>query len=408
MQQSLATNEATEPRQRPRRASGGSELAPALRGGASGGSDTAPALRGGAPLLRVRCRCTSEQEFVQRYAADVCAGGMFLRTQRALPAGARVRFELLLQNGRCALGGVGRVAWVRETEREQQRPGGAGIAFERLRRGDRAVIERMDAVRGDLPSRFEQPDAPAFVRPAGPDLAKTLFADLGVRSDIEPGASAFLSADLSHELGEGGWQLGARASSAEHPIADLAEQLEPVSQSELEADEPEVDVELVARPATEPPTAHSTVRPSPANTAAPQSVSAVYAVSPDSAVSLALARNAVKVATGTHAPARSAASLRARVDRVSKPTRPVANPVPTRRGPMPVVAAPAPAVQAPTAVPAAQSQPSLSVTARVSTRRRASTLPLAAALTTVIVLAIAVTYLALTDQLGHVLRAIGL
>jgi hypothetical protein len=50
----------------------------------------------------------------------------------------------------------------------------------------------------------------------------------------------------------------------------------------------------------------------------------------------------------------------------------------------------------------------LSTTTRIPARRRASTAPVAIALTTIIILAVAVTYLSLTDQLAHLLHAIGL
>lgn len=216
---------------------------------------------------------------MQRYAADVSARGMFLRTGRQLPLGARVRFELVLQSGRCALGGVGRVAWLRAAEPALGRVAGAGLAFERLRRGDRAVIERMDAARAGALSRFDQPDEgtddPGVEPPQGAQLAKLLFEDLGARSESEPAVSAFLSADLSSELGNGGWRYGSRSGSAE-VVADLAEQLEPgaepseqrADQNDEQNDAPqrgrgELEVELGRAPASEPPVAHSTVRPAP-------------------------------------------------------------------------------------------------------------------------------------------------
>jgi uncharacterized protein (TIGR02266 family) len=220
--------------------------------------------------LRVRCGCATEQEFVQRYATDISARGMFLRTGRQLPLGARVRFELVLQSGRCALGGVGRVAWLRAAEPALGRAAGAGVAFERLRRGDRAVIERMDLARGSAPSRFDQPDEPALGAsrsepPRGALLAKLLFADLGSRGESEPGASAFLSADLSTELGDGGWRYGGRSGSAD-VVADLAEQLEPGAEPREPAADPaaELAVEFSPAPQTDASSPqHSTVRPAP-------------------------------------------------------------------------------------------------------------------------------------------------
>src|SRR5690348_15850599 len=94
-----------------------------------------------APLVRITSRCATEREYVEQYAADVCARGIFLRTAAPMPIGTRVRFEVLLRGGRCALGGVGRVVWSREAHEDVSGRAGFGIAFERLRRGDRAFIE---------------------------------------------------------------------------------------------------------------------------------------------------------------------------------------------------------------------------------------------------------------------------
>ena len=320
----------------------------------------------------------------------------------------------------------------------------------------------MDVLRGSGPSRFEQPAALHVQPPAGADLAKTLFADLAARVDTEPGATAFLSADLSGELGDGGWQLGLRSDNAEHPVADLAEQLEPSSERDAadEADDeaeaapepaelapaPEADVELVAPPPPrEPAAGHSTVRPSPLSGSAKRrpakalrsalaqvaaratsplapvnSPSAVYAVSADSVVSLALARSAVNAVRAPQAPVVPAAIAPAAVARepvakisVVEPVRPVA-PAPLRRRPVapaPLrrkpVAVSAPAANPAPAVPAAPPTPSLAPVIRVP-RRRGSTIALATALTTVILLSAAVAYLSLTDQLPRVLHAIGL
>jgi uncharacterized protein (TIGR02266 family) len=480
--------------------------------------------------LRVRCGCANEQEFVQRYAADICARGMFLRTARQLPLGARVRFELVLQSGRCALGGVGRVAWLRAADPALGRAAGAGVAFERLRRGDRAVIERMDLARGNAPSRFEAPeerlgrgsaDAEGLRGPRGAQLAKLLFEDLGPRSESEPGVSAFLSADLSSELGDGGWRFGSRPGSPE-VVADLAEQLEPGAEMR-EADElageqsddgAELEVELSAVRPSDAPVAHSTVRPAPiaavplraapnavpANRARPTTAPALRAriqalraaesapaaavarppapsVAPDepsahsiSAVAIVASDSESRAASGAapsvvpvtdvpgaaRAPTTpeladvpSAARARARSTRAPRSARRAAADLGGRSGSegktrsasvehaavsialaraavelagAPVASSSPTVVPATTAVPAAGAlvtavtpptlapagEAALTPSAGPARKRGASTWPLAIALSTVIVLASVVTYLALSDQLPRVLAQLGL
>ena len=418
--------------------------------------------------LRVRCSCATEPEFVQRYAADISARGMFLRTGQQLPLGARVRFELLLQSGRCALGGVGRVAWLRAADPALGRGAGAAIAFERLRRGDRAVIERMDLTRGELPSRFDQPDLPlATEAPRGVELAKLLFADLGGRPDD---SSAFLSADLSTELGDGGWKHG-RPANAEL-VADLAEQLEPGldgrESARTSGGEEELDVELCAsRFEPEPGDAeaqpqHSTVRPaalSPVQgrpsrpTPAPALRARIQALRPaansggtaPAADGTIQEPRAQRSARGAHRPQLAAkrsapvdrdvstdtleraagvpaALARAAVELAGAPPSAVSataasatapasasvSPSHATAAPAPARPVPAPAAQAAAASPVAASTAPAAVAAPAAPRpRRSSSWPVGIMLCVIIIAASAVTYLALSDQLPSALSLFG-
>jgi uncharacterized protein (TIGR02266 family) len=444
------------------RATSDTVAAPALRGGAASARRASPRT-----TLRVRCSCASEQEFVQRYAADISPRGMFLRTAQQLPLGARVRFELLLQSGRCALGGVGRVSWLRAAEPALGRGAGAGVAFERLRRGDRAVIERMDLARGSAPSRFDQPpDGDSAVRvgrtaqpPSGVELAKLLFEDLGVRSESDAGTSAFLSADLSTELGDGGWRFGVRGANGEL-VADLAEELEPGA--EPRGDELEVEVQGdQAEPGDEraqtEAALHSTVRPAPLPHAAQHPTPApADGTAPAQRSGAALrARIQALRAPGSQPPAARVARSVARSPRSARERavgRPAAAPVDRNvsaaalertasvpaalaraavelANAAPVAAPPAAPAQPPAAPPVAITPPASAMpaaaaapaapapaaaalpvaTAAAATRkRRRSTWPLALALSAIIIVASAVTYLALTDQLPRVLAMLGL
>jgi len=215
----------------------------------------------GIPTLRVRTSCEHTVALVERYARDISPSGVFVRTRDTLPLGAMVRFEYLLADGRCALAGDGRVAF-RRTEAEVGAASvGVGIAFERLRQGDRAVVERMNAARAGVPSRFERPGT-SSVPPRSPLRADALFADVKIASaDAAESMAAYLSADLTTDLptvrppSSMPAPTSAPAARLEGPLGwsgDLADRLEPTRASALDsvdADATPAFVPLEARPA---------------------------------------------------------------------------------------------------------------------------------------------------------------
>ena len=152
-------------------------------------------------MIRVRTRCEHVTALVQRYARDVENDGLFVRTPERFVPGAPVRFEYLLSDGSCALAGEGRVAFVRGESEVAAAAVGIGIAIDRLRHGDRAVVERMCAARAGLPSRFERPDAPGPVSSRPPLRADALFGDVKIgRGEAPAAVEALLSADLTSDL----------------------------------------------------------------------------------------------------------------------------------------------------------------------------------------------------------------
>jgi Tfp pilus assembly protein PilZ len=208
----------------------------------------------GVRTLRVLTPCDGALSLVERYARDVSGAGLFVRTREAFEVGAAVRFEYLLADGRCALAGEGRVAFLRAEGERGARSAGVGVAIDKLRKGDRAVVERMTAARAGAPSRFEHPEGPPSTMPPPPEPAPlrpdALFADVKLGgANVPPEVAAYLSADLTTDLptirppvsgAAPGWLAEAP------PSADLADQLEPSPAergASLDATEADADVD---------------------------------------------------------------------------------------------------------------------------------------------------------------------
>ena len=83
--------------------------------------------------LRIRLTCQSVSEFLDRHAADVSRGGIFVRHPEVLPVGRAVRLDLQLADASALLTGEGTIFWTREADptRAESEPG-MGIRFTRL------------------------------------------------------------------------------------------------------------------------------------------------------------------------------------------------------------------------------------------------------------------------------------
>jgi uncharacterized protein (TIGR02266 family) len=83
-------------------------------------------------VLKVTFRGSSLKEFAQHYLTDISPTGMFVRTQKPLPVGTKLRFELRLENDIPLLFGQGIVLWVSEENRELKIPCGMELRFDSL------------------------------------------------------------------------------------------------------------------------------------------------------------------------------------------------------------------------------------------------------------------------------------
>jgi uncharacterized protein (TIGR02266 family) len=122
-------------------------------------SNTAP--------VRVRLRYPDLDTFVERFAANVTRGGVFIASRAPRPVGDQFAFEVQLANGLVALAGEGKVIWVKEfNPAEPAKPHGMGVQFVALSAPSRAILQRMLAIKssqggkstlGAMPRGLTQP-----------------------------------------------------------------------------------------------------------------------------------------------------------------------------------------------------------------------------------------------------------
>jgi uncharacterized protein (TIGR02266 family) len=102
--------------------------------------------------VRVRLRYPDLDTFVERFAANVTRGGVFIASRAPRPAGDQFAFEIQIATGHVALAGEGKVIWVKEFDpSEPKRPHGMGVQFVSLSAPSRALLQRMLAVKGNQP-----------------------------------------------------------------------------------------------------------------------------------------------------------------------------------------------------------------------------------------------------------------
>src|SRR5579871_180842 len=103
--------------------------------------------------LRIKFRSASLDQFIERYAADVSRGGIFIRTREPLAVNTRLRLEFQLQDATPLLAGEGTVVWIREHDqtRENVTPG-MGVRFDKLAPECQPTLEKILAEK----TRLEQ------------------------------------------------------------------------------------------------------------------------------------------------------------------------------------------------------------------------------------------------------------
>src|SRR5215470_2607746 len=94
--------------------------------------------------LRIKFRSANLDQFIERYAADVSRGGIFIRTREPLAVGTQLRFDFQLQDAAPLMAGEGTVVWIRE--HDPARAGvtpGMGVRFDKLTPASQPVLEKI-------------------------------------------------------------------------------------------------------------------------------------------------------------------------------------------------------------------------------------------------------------------------
>jgi uncharacterized protein (TIGR02266 family) len=107
------------------------------------GADRVPA------ALRLKLRYTDVESFIDKYAANVSKGGIFIASKAPKPVGTVLRFEFQLADGSPVVRGEGKVVWVKEFDAARPtKPHGMGVKFTRLDNQSKAILDRMLALKG--------------------------------------------------------------------------------------------------------------------------------------------------------------------------------------------------------------------------------------------------------------------
>ncbi len=178
--------------------------------------------------VRVRLRYPDLDTFVERFAANVTRGGVFIASRAPRAVGETFAFEIQIATGHVALAGEGKVIWVKEYDPTQpNKPHGMGVQFGALAPASRDVLARMLKVKAAQPATMgrtvsrayatlgaESAAARAVGRPVDPNV--DLAAEMGFDD-------AQLRRALDRAWGPGGrpteddLQLLLRAEPAEKP-----------------------------------------------------------------------------------------------------------------------------------------------------------------------------------------------
>jgi uncharacterized protein (TIGR02266 family) len=91
--------------------------------------------------IRIRLRYPDIDTFIEKYAANISQGGMFIQSRAPQPVGTTLRFEVLLEDGERLLRGEGKVIWIREYDAAYPtRVHGMGVKFLALDDESYAVV----------------------------------------------------------------------------------------------------------------------------------------------------------------------------------------------------------------------------------------------------------------------------
>jgi uncharacterized protein (TIGR02266 family) len=192
--------------------------------------------------VRVRLRYAAFETFIEKFAANVTRGGLFLASRTPRPVGEIFQFEVQLAGGEVALAGDGKVTWVREFDpAAPNKPHGMGVQFLRLDGPSREVVNQMLARKAAGNSGAIRIPMPS----PGSGRARS-----GTNGTAAPAVRVDTSVDLAAELGidearlkravERNWLGNGRGSGEIDELEGLLrpETVEPVSVAQALAELP--------------------------------------------------------------------------------------------------------------------------------------------------------------------------
>ncbi len=169
----------------------------------------------------VRLRYRLFQEFLEENAANISAGGMFIRTIQPGERGSELDFEVRLDDDFTLIQGRGEVAWVRRRGDEPGAEPGMGIRFLELPPESRALVDKIvrERVRAGLELfDLEGHEPAAAMRPA---LSVPAAAGAAPIWELDrPGTGAEES--RPEEAGPEGAALSSENPAALDPVLPLA------------------------------------------------------------------------------------------------------------------------------------------------------------------------------------------
>jgi len=117
-------------------------------------------------MLDIRIRSASLGEFTEMVAQNVSSGGVFVQSDEPMKVGTLLRLEFKVEDGPPIISGVGRVVWVRPSEKATgAKPSGMGIKFVKMDDDSRKVVEDFVGKRIEGGSEYDAeqpaPDADA-------------------------------------------------------------------------------------------------------------------------------------------------------------------------------------------------------------------------------------------------------
>src|SRR5581483_7260004 len=107
--------------------------------------------------LSVRYASATVDEFIENHAPDVSARGICIKTDRAIPVGTLIEFEVRIAGNKPVLTGAGRVMWTRDAAAATPaKPPSIGVRFIELDEASQTVIQRLMELRKDAGRKYDE------------------------------------------------------------------------------------------------------------------------------------------------------------------------------------------------------------------------------------------------------------